>query len=334
MLSVRLTIALGVLAATGWAQPSTGVAGPVTGYIFDSHAGAVRPMLGIPGPAYLGNALAAGFHTASVAPDGSAALAVQERGGKLLFYSGFQTAKPVTSVVPGSLTGADRFAWSADSGSAAIYSSATGKGQILTGLAKAPSISAPIDLSSLPGPVTALAFDGSLLIAAVSGDSGGLYAASATAPPQRIAAALNPSAIALAGKSLYFADSQAQQIFQVQNYAGTAATVIFASDASIDSPVGLELSVDGRRLYVANAGNQQLVAYDIASRGPMQNLPLPFTPTRLDRFGDPAVFVMNGTGAGPLYVMRDGGPGKAAIYFVPSPAGKPRSLRPPVRPAS
>ena len=83
--------------------------------------------------------------------------------------------------------------------------------------------------------------------------------------------------------------------------------------------MGLELSVDGRRLFVANAGNQQLVAYDIASRGPMQNLPLPFTPTRLDRFGDPAVFVMNGTGAGPLYVMRDGGPGKAAIYFVPSP---------------
>src|ERR1022692_1467585 len=108
----RLFIALCALAISGWAQTSAGVAGPVTGFIFDAQLGAVRPMLGIPGAAYLGNGVAIGVQSdgdpgaaylgngvaigldaASVAPDGSAALAV-ERSGKLVLYTGLRTAHP------------------------------------------------------------------------------------------------------------------------------------------------------------------------------------------------------------------------------------------------
>ncbi|MGA3079142.1 MAG: hypothetical protein ABSG56_36370 [Bryobacteraceae bacterium] len=90
---MRLLIAFGALAISGWAQPSAGVAGPVTGFIFDAQLGAVRPMLGIPGAAYLGNGVAIGLDAASVAPDGSAALAV-ERGGKLVLYTRRAPARP------------------------------------------------------------------------------------------------------------------------------------------------------------------------------------------------------------------------------------------------
>jgi hypothetical protein len=328
----RFLIAVSTLAASGWAQTSPGVAGPVTGFLFDGQVGAVRPMLGIPGAAYLGGALATGLNTATIAPDGSAALALQQ-SGKLVLYSGLRTASPVALAVAGAIVGPDHFAWTADSASAAVYSSSGAQGQILTSLAPSPAAAAPIDLSSLPGPVTVLACDGQRLILGVaSAGSGGIYLAGAAAGIQRIAAAAGPSAIALAGSSLYFADNQSQQIFQVLNYAGTPAATVFASDSSISSPVGLQVIADGQRLYAANAGDLKLVVYDIASRSPLQSVALNFTPSRLDLFGDPSVFLMNGTGQGPIYVARDGGARRAAaVYFVPAP-GKPRPLRAPIRP--
>lgn len=330
----RLLIALGTFAISGWAQPSAGVAGPVTGFVFDAQAGALRPMLGIPGAAYLGNPIAVGLEAASVAPDGSAALAVQV-GGKLVLYSGLRSGPLVALAVSGAIAGADQFAWAPGnigSSRAAVYSSRTAQGQILTALAPSPLAAAPIDLSSLPGTVTVMAFDGQHLIVGVaSNDSGGIYLATAASGIQRIASAANPSAIALAGTSLYFADSQSQQIFQVQSFASTPATVMFANDSGIGSPAGLQVSGDGQRLYAANTGSRTLQVYDIPSHMPVQTLSLAFTPTRLDLFGDASVFLLNGSGQGPLYVVRDGGPGKAAVYFVPSP-NKPRRLRPPYRP--
>src|ERR1017187_576872 len=334
----RLFIALCALAISGWAQTSAGVAGPVTGFIFDAQVGAVRPMLGIPGAAYLGNVVAAGMNAASVAPDGSAALAVQQLG-RLVLYTGLRSATPPVALhVPGAIAGVDHFAWapinnaSSAFSAAVVYSSRTGQAQILTSLAQSPVAAAPIDLSVLPGQVTALSFDGQRLIVGVaSNEAGGIYLASASSGIQRIAHAASPSAIDLAGNSLYFADNQSQQIWQVQSYAGTPATVLFANDSGISSPAGLQVSADGQRLYAANAGSRTLAVYDIASRSPVQSLDLNFTPTRLDRFGDSSTFLLNGAGQEPLYVVRDGGPGKAAVYFVPAP-GKPRPLKAPIRP--
>lgn len=327
----RLLIALCALSISGWAQSSAGVTGPVTGFIF-TPPGAIRPMLGIPGAAYIGReVLATGLDAAFVAPDGSAALALQQNG-KLVLYSGLRKGIPTVLGVSGAIANADHVAWSPDSSGAAVYASGAAQGQILTSLAPSPAAAAPIDLSSLSGQVTVLAFDGQRLIMGVAAAAGGgIYVASAAAGIQRIASAANPSAIALAGNSLYFADSQSQQIIQVQSYAGTPAAVVFANDPGIDSPVGLQVSADGQRLYAANAGNRKLAVYDIASRSPVQTVGLNFTPTRLDLFGDASVFLMNGGGAGPFYVARDGGAGKAGVYFVPVP-GKSGPRRPPVRP--
>jgi hypothetical protein len=336
MPTCRVFIALCAFAVSGWAQSTAGVAGPVTGFIFDAQSGAVRPMLGIPGAAYLGQLVVTGLNSASVAPDGSAALAVQQLG-RLVLYTGLRGANPPVALsVPGAIAAADHFAWATNGtgSAAAVYCSRTGKAQILSDLAQSPVASAPIDLSGLPGTVTAMAFDGQRLIVGVaSNEAGGIYLASPSSGIQRIAHAVSPSAINLAGASLYFADNQAQQIWQVQSYAGTPAAVLFSNDSSISSPAGLQLSADGQRLYSVNAGNRTLSIYDIVSRSPVQSLDLNFTPTRLDLFGDSSTFLLNGTGQGPLYVVRDGGAGKAAVYFVPTAPAKPSPLKAPIRPS-
>jgi hypothetical protein len=181
----------------------------------------------------------------------------------------------------------------------------------------------PIDLSGLPGQVTALAFDGQRLILGVtSADSGGIYPASATAGIQRIAASGSPSAIALAGGSLYFADSQSQQIVQVQAYAGTPSAAVFANDSGIRSPAGCRFPRTGSGCSLPTPATTNWRSTISPRASPIQSLDLAYTPTRLDRFGDSSVFLMNASVPGPLYVVRDGGAGKAAVYFVPA-QGKP-----------
>src|SRR5262249_12009590 len=159
-----------------------------------------------------------------------------------------------------------------------LYSAAGQQAQIITGVAQSTVAGATLDLSGIPGAVTAFAFDGQRLILGVSGNAGGGYLVSASSAPQRISPAATPSALAVANTNLYFADSQAQQIWQVQNYAATPAAMLFASDSGIDSPVGLQVSSDGLRLLVANAGNRKLAVYDTVSRTVLQSSDLAFTP--------------------------------------------------------
>src|ERR1039458_5942511 len=68
------------------ANNNAAVRGPVTGYIFDAQAHAIRPMMGIPGAAYPGSPVVSNVDSASVSPDGSAAFAIQ--AGKLVVYTG------------------------------------------------------------------------------------------------------------------------------------------------------------------------------------------------------------------------------------------------------
>jgi DNA-binding beta-propeller fold protein YncE len=311
----------------GWAQSSAGVAGPVTGFVFEAQSGQILPMMGIPRTAYLGAPVLTGLAAAAVAPDGSAVLAV-ERGGHLVLDTGLRGPTPAAVSIPGAIGSVDGFAWAAEATTAAVYSSSSRQAQIIGGIGPSPSAGAPIDLSDLPGPLSTLACDGQYLIMGAAGNgTGGIYVANGAAGIQRLAAARNPSAVVVSGPDLYFADTESQQIWQIQSYARTPAVLLFADDRGISNPAGLQVSADGKRLYVANAGNRTLAVYDIASRAPLQTLALSCTPTRLDPFGSRSVFLLNATGQGPLYVLSDDGPSQLAVYFVPvAPPRGPRKI--------
>ena len=101
-----------------WAANNASVQAPMTGYIFDAQARAVRPMIGMPGGAYLGTPIATGLDAAWVSPDGSTAFAMEK--GQLTLYVGLGGANPTGVPVNGAIA-PDSFAWSPDSTGAAIY---------------------------------------------------------------------------------------------------------------------------------------------------------------------------------------------------------------------
>lgn len=289
-----------VCAGAAMAQ-STRVAGPVSGIVFDARTHALRPMVGVPGASYLGDALLSGIELAAVAPDGDRALAVVE--GRLMLVSGLSTGAVMTAAVDGAIEGVTQIAWS--NGDAAVLAGATLAQSFRKGAAGAP-IELPFRLTAL-----AAGDDGEV----IAGADGGVYLLAPGSAPRLLAALAQPSAIAARGTSLYAADSATGQLWLISNFATSASAAVFAD--GIDSPVGVRVSADGKRIVVASAAKAVRV-FDAATRAATRSVELDVMPTELASFGGRDVWLLNSNAAGadPLYVATGGD--DAASYFVPA----------------
>jgi DNA-binding beta-propeller fold protein YncE len=320
MISKRIILAFCAASLALWAA-ALPVGGPSPGLVFDARSHTVRPMIGIPGAAYLGAAVVSDANAAFVAPDASTVLTVDMSGG-VAIHSGAKASSRNRIVIPGALGNANLVAWAPDSNSVAIYSGTSGRAQILVNLAKSPSAGEAFDLSALPGTVSALAFDGQQLLLGVTSDNaGGVYSVTTNGAPLRIAAATAPSAILVSGGDLYFADRSARQLWRMQGFAGQSAPTLFTGDSGVlASPAGLALSMNGKQIYLADAGSRKLAVYDVAAASLVRSQDLDFTPTMLARIGSAPVLLLNDGGAqdrAPIYVLTDAGLDALGVYFVP-----------------
>jgi hypothetical protein len=179
----------------------------------------------------------------------------------------------------------------------------------------------PIDLSSVPGTITALAIDGkgaNVLIAAAS-DRGAVYLASADKPIRAIGDFGSPSALALSrnDQDVVVADTATNQITIVRNFAGTPEAEWIAGERDgVSRPVGLAVTPDGRSLYIANASTRTLDVWSLEAQAIDKSLPLDAEPTRLSSFASSSMFVLNDVGNHPLLLLEAGM--IPAVYFVPA----------------
>ena len=285
------------------------VAGPVSGFVFDSSAGALRPVVGVPGAAYLGDAMVSGLTLAAPSPDGSSALAVRE--GQLALLSGLKSTME-WNAIEGVIDGVDLIAWSPDGNIAAVYASGTARVQVLRSMTKSP---AAAEALAVAGHVISLAVDNAGNIAAAVEASGVFRIGSDGAV--MVAPAAKPVGLAFApGGDLFFADQDGSEVWQVANFARDAAAMSFA--AGLGTPVGLQISPDGSRLFAADAGNQNVVVYDVAARAASGTMALDTAPALLAPLGSTSLWLLNGPAGNqdPLYVLD--GSVSPAVYFVPA----------------
>jgi hypothetical protein len=288
------------------------MSGPIPGFVFHSPTRSIRPIVGVPGSAYLGAMVAPDFDAASVSPLGKSALAT--RGGGLYFLQGLDTGQPLATPIEGAISGVDRFAWSLDGLSAAVYSADSRQAQILRSpdAAQPPGVESTLDLSTTAGLVSALVFDGKRLLIG----AGGVYAADNSGLKLLLPAA-DPGALALGAgnRDLFVADRTSNQIWMIGDYAGDATPMLFS--AGLSSPVGLRLAGNGRYLLVANSGNRSVDALEILTRSSMKHIDLDFSPSRMDTVGSGALALLNaGANGEPLYLIDSGD--DLAVYFVPA----------------
>jgi hypothetical protein len=277
------------------------MSGPLAGFVLDQETRSVRPVLGVPGSAYVAAAVLQNVDALAVSPDGNRALAAQAEG--LAWVERLPGGDFNAVRIEGS-AGADRLAWSPDGSAAAAYGADARSVQVLVN----GKVSRVVDLSALDS-VSSLAIDngGDYVIA---GAAGGIFLARKDGDVRLVAAVASPAALAIRGEDLFVA---AGAVFEINDYAGKATLLPFAEDAAA---VALQVAPGGERLIVATESAVSI--FEIASRSVAAKLDLDFKPTMLHRLGAAAVFALNSGKAGvePLYAVSASA--APAVFFVPS----------------
>ena len=299
MFPTKISIATLALAGVLGAQDFA-VSGPVSGAVFDEQAKAVRQIAGVPGAAYLRGSLAVADQ-GSVSPDGRFAVLAADGELTLLDLISGRVSKL------GAAKGLDAIAWGADSKSVAVEA---GRVALWTGLDAQPE-AAP--LAAFEGDATALAVSGRSVAAAAKG---GVWLLTADGS-RLIAPVEDPSALAIAGGTLYVADSARKEILAVRNFDGSAEISLIANEtAGIDSPAAL--AVESGLLYEADASRKVLVL-NLATGEVVRQLDLDFEPGRLEAFARGMYRMDSRRAAGqPVQILKAGA--EPAVYFVPAEA--------------
>ena len=315
-----LTLLAAGFALCAAAAADSGINGPISGFVLDGRSGAIRPVNGIPGAALLGAPAAIPFEVraAAVAAGRDYALVAGESGQVMLARS-LASASPVVTPVPDAIGGVSRIAMSENGSAAVIYSAGGARLQVVTGLPDDPRVEVPADASGLGSEITALAVDdtGKRAFAGTGSMDGAVYALSGGALT-RLAAAHGVSAIALlnGGRDLAFASKSADEIVLVRDAAGSAnIEILGAAPAGVKQPVGLQAADNGRQLWVANAGSNAALVFNLAEPGAPVSIDLPGAPTRCDRLNGRSVLVFNDAGASPLLLVDWAQ--ERNVYFVP-----------------
>lgn len=304
-----LWIAMFLFAASGLHGEAGAIGGLISGVVFDAPSRSLRPVVGVPGAAYLGQPVTRGFDAVSVAPDGRQAIVLA--AGRLYWMSdvlaGLPARELAEDVGPWELA-----AWRKDSSKVALSAG----GRLLT--ASADGRIVPLSLESVPGATSSLAVadDGSVL-AGVAG--AGVYLLEEGAAPVLVAALADPVSIAAAGDRVWVADRASGQVLEIRRYREAPELILFAgAGQGVSDPVAVALSRRGAALWVADAAGRKTIRFDLATGEPAGQVNLDFEPARLEALGA-AGFVLNehaGHGEALQVLVEDSAPG---VYFVPAP---------------
>ncbi len=295
------------------------IAGPISGYVFDPAARALRPVVGVPGAATIGSPIDLGF-TASgvwVSPLLDSAVAAGTDGS--VHFLRLNSGTLAEASFSGAATAPQSVTFSPTGSAAALFS--RNRAVIVTGLPDSPTVSGTVDLaadlarpSRLPAlhrVATAVSDDGAYLLRA-SGGSVALYGA---AGAHSVVADGTDVAFAASGHKAALADLAGAGVVTFDDVvSATGRKILAAPDASLQSSAGLSFSADGRKLFVVNSTSRNVVSFDLAS-GTQESITCRNTPQTLVRMG--TTFRLNDLGTDPLWLL-DTAPAEPQVVFVPA----------------
>jgi hypothetical protein len=302
---------------------SGAIDGPTLGYVYDGRSSGLKPLVGIPGAAVLGTQLDAGtqIRKAYVSPRQNYAVALTDSDTLLV---AFRSATDAPDVVPLGFpaTAAAIAALSSDGSSAAFYSADEALIRIVTGLPGAPAVARSVPTAAVSGTIRLLAIgnDGSQLVAVVDADAApdSAIALDADGNPRTLANSTHISAVQFSANDLLVADDMDDTVSMVQDAPGSALWRPLAAAADgIAGPTGLDVSLDGRLVIVANGRAGNIFVFD--PNGPQRGAyACPCTPAGLGRLNGNSVFLLNSiSDGGPLWIF-DGDSVAPRVMFIPA----------------
>ena len=328
--------AVALTAESGKDAPQDGpIRGPVLGYVFDPAASGIRPLPGIPGASYVGNAMPIGFTPSlvEVSPSQDYALGV-EAGSGYLFVIDLRTGIPAAERLTAVSAGVDRIFFSPSGKAAALYYRRGKEIGILTGLPDGVSSPQHIDLAGMPGMLTALAVsdDGKALAAASSqatgsrSDTGTLFVGSPGGDLRPVGPLGRASALSFLNDSqdLLVADIGRNEVVRVRNIqAGAEWTVLASRQDGLQQPVAVAASRDNRMAFAVSSSDRQ-IAWIPLSGGPVEFVSCSCAPTTLSALATGSVFRITSATSAPIYMLdarpqNDGPTNQPRVLFIPAP---------------
>lgn len=292
----------------------------ISGFVFDALSSSIRPMVGVPGAALLGPGVVADADNAEIAPDGNQAIV--SKGARVYLLSGLRNGDPVWTPVLSGVSKFDQIRWNSASTTAAVYSSDAGALTLLRNRGGALEESA-VDLSPVGAAIGAFLVDrdGRYAIATTASEPAALYLLARDASPKLIAQFDRPGPMSLAGneRDLLVADVARRQLVLIRDVFGNAEAQPFSAlPDGVDAPVGVAVSQDEARAFVADKASKTLLVYDISTRSVMDRIPLDTGPSFVKRFSRNSLFLLNeSTKTGtPIQLLNTDG--KPSVYFVPA----------------
>lgn len=314
----KVCFALALLIAPAAVQPaSNSIEGPRLGFVFDHATKSVRPILGIPGAATMGQALESGLDLRKIAISAMQdyVLATEGEHNQVVVLATAHT--PLVPVaVPGADRGPDQLSISAGGKAAALYYKGRNHIELISGLPGAPRISATLYLSAGQVPsALAVSDDGQTLLVGV-GDS--VYWVSPSGEVPILKGLHKIVSIALASNhTALVADGVANQIHRVQNVTtAVEADVVAGPKQGIAAPIAVAMSHDGKRAFVANGKSGTVAILDLQAKTELGQLSCQCTPTGLDRLAGMDVFRLTEPSNQPMWVL-EAAPHQSRIVFVP-----------------
>jgi hypothetical protein len=294
------------------------LSGPVEALAYDAPTHSFRAVIGLPGSAMFGPAIADGFDSGSVAPRKSYAIGFQQDVGILV--TGLDSSVSTTPIT-GLSQQPHAITWSADGSVAILYSKTDHWIQVLRGLPDAPQADAPMDVSTLGGSLAAVAIDpvGKTVALAIQGDNGGAFLLTGDQSFVSVFPTARPLALAFSvdGSNLYVLDGATSQLAILGVNDWSVQTLPLDG---LQDPFAIGSGLDAQKrevLWVASGTDCILRELDKATLETLLDLPLDFEPTGIQAFGRTSfVIATRSRPEDPLWLLSNSP--RPAAYFVPA----------------
>ena len=300
---------------SGVSQNSSGgqLQAPMLGFLGSNSPLAIRPIYGVPGAVVVGDPLTLPDVVTRVtispnqSPNQQYALVERNDATEMGLLPLTVAGAGDIQTIPGSMAQADRVAFSPSGTSAVVYSAASQRLQLLTGLSSSTPTATDMNVDAINGtPLTALAVsdDAQAVLAGLSdGTNGAVWLLSAQAPAQQLMPASVPSAIRFLPQSqdAVLADSGWKQVSMLTAVVAQFGSSLLADESQgVSAPADLDITPDSGRVWVADAGGSPLLVIDTAA-GAVTSISSPFAPSSLLRLTGRSVFLVtaqDGTSTG------------------------------------
>lgn len=320
----RLLAASILIASSASAQVQ--LSGLRSGYVVDEATRVLRPIVGLPGSAYLGRAIPLPFPAASaIAIAGGGSLVVISAGDEPEAWLVRKLDEFEPEVIR--LANAARVFAGIRANTALLHSAREGSVRLISTLDKTPSIGPEVREASLGGKPVAGAIDeeSGCAYLVVRQEETSIVSLCPDRPGEpRVVRQLGPvdvtAMVYWKRNGLLFAERKANRVSILRAPAGAGAPSIVASEADgLADPAAMQ-PVPGSRIAIVQGDPARLMIADPARKEPPIFADLPVAAELLDYLAPDRILSVNRVNASPLVVLD--AEQEFAPYFVP-PSGEP-----------